>query len=306
MPTPATSEAFGDLLDPRFQRIFNDEYKQRPDMIPQIFGMPANNGRADTRWSQVGAFADWSEFTGSVGYDTVYQGYDTTATHVEFSSGFQVERKLFDDDQYNVMDQRPQGLARAYSRTRQKHGARIFNNAFSVDTFFYNNSEGVALASNSHTTNADGVSTATGFDNLVTTALSNTAVSAARLQFRKFRDDRGNRISSMPNELIVPIDLEDTAQEIISSRGKPDTAENNINVNNNRFSVIGWEYLTDTNNWFMSDSANRKSFLVWIDRVPREFAFAEDLDTIIAKWRGYARYSNAWWDWRWCLGAQVS
>ena len=306
MPTPATSESFGDLLDPRFQKIFNDEYAALPDMIPVIFGMPPDNGRADMRWSQVGAFADWNEFTGSVQYDTVFQGFDTTATHVEFSSGFQIERKLFDDDQYNVMDQRPTGLAQAYSRTRQKHGARIFNNAFSVDSFFYVNSEGVALCSNSHATNAEGVSTATGFDNLVTTALSNTAVSAARLQFRKFRDDRANRRSFMPNELIVPIDLEDTAQEIIASAGKPDTAENNINVNRNRFTVVSWDYLTDTNNWFMSDSANRKTFLVWVERVAREFAFAEDLDTIIAKWRGYARYSNAWWDWRWCLGAQVS
>lgn len=302
----AVSESFGDLLDPRFQRIFNDEYAQLPDMIPTIFGMPADNGRADMRWSQVGAFADWSEFTGSVEYDTVYQGYDTTATHVEFASGFQVERSLFDDDQYNVMDQRPQGLARALSRTRQKHGARPFNNAFSVDTFFYNNSESVALCSNSHTTNAEGVSTATGFDNLVTTALSNTAVSAARLQHRKIRDDRGNRISSMPNELIVPIDLEDTAREIVGSKGDPESANNTINVNSNRFNVIAWDYLTDTNNWFMSDSSNRKTFLVWIDRVGREFAFAEDLDTIIAKWRGYARYSNAHWDWRWVTGAQVS
>ena len=78
-------------------------------------------------------------------YQSAAQGYDTVITPIEFASGIQVERRLFDTDQYAIMNQRPSGLARAAQRTRQKHGARPFNNAFSVDTFFYNNSEAVAL-----------------------------------------------------------------------------------------------------------------------------------------------------------------
>ena len=173
MAVPATSGAFGDLLDPRFQKIFYENYDQLPDAISDIYGSTPSNGRGDMRWSNVGAFGDWTEFTGTVAYDSLNQGYDTTATYLEFVSGCQVERKLFDDDQYNVMDQRPAGLGRSSQRTRQTHAARIFNNAFSVDTFFYNNSEGVALCSDSHTTNS-GVSTSTGFDNLTTASLSAT------------------------------------------------------------------------------------------------------------------------------------
>ena len=63
-------------------------------------------------------------------YDDLYQGYDTTLTHVEFAKGFQIERKLYDDDLSNIMDQRPKGLANAAQRTREGHGARILNNAF--------------------------------------------------------------------------------------------------------------------------------------------------------------------------------
>lgn len=305
MPTPAISENFGDLLDPRFQKIFNDRYKQLPDMVPMLYDFPADNGRADMRWSEVGAFQDPSEFTGSVDYDTIYQGYDVTQTHVEFASGFQVQRKLFDDDQYNVMDQRPSGLATAAMRKRQKDGARTFNNAFSVDSYFYNHSEGLALCSNSHTTTS-GASTSSGFDNLVTTALSATAVASARIQMRGFRDDRANRISIVPDEILIPIDLYETAFEIVSSMGKVDTANNNRNVHEGAYRVVEWEYLTDTNNWFMMDSSMRKDNLKWVDRVAPEFAFAEDLDTLIAKWRLYLRYSNARIDWRFILGAQVS
>ena len=149
---PHVSTAFGDLLDPRFQKIFYERYKQLPTMLPEFFNFIGTNGRADMRWSDVGTLPDWGVFGGTVDYKSSSQGYDTIATPLEFASGIQIERKLFDDDQYNIMDQRPRALATSAQRTREKHGARLFNNAFSVDTLFYVNSEGVALCSDSHTT----------------------------------------------------------------------------------------------------------------------------------------------------------
>ena len=303
---PHASGAFGDLLDPRFQRIFHEQYNELPDMLPRLYAMPTHNGRDQMSFSGVGAFQDWTSFAGSVSYDSQTQSYDTVLTYVEFASGVQVERKLFDDDQFHIMDQRPRGLATAAQRTRQRHGARPFNNAFSVDTFFFVNSEGVAMCSNSHTTNASGVDTTAGFDNMSTAALSATAVAAARIAMVDFRDDRGNHIDIAPDELLYPPNLYEEAYEIIASSGKVDTAENNRNVHEGRFTGIEWNYLSDTNNWFLMDSAMRPQMLYWVDRVPTEFAFAEDLDTIVAKWRGYKRYANAWIDWRFIHGAQVS
>lgn len=305
MAVPHTSGQFGDLLDPRFQRIFHEFLPQITDMLPEIYTFPPDNGRDSMMWSDVGAFADWAQFNGSVTYQSQSQGYDTTATHVEFASGTQVERKLFDDDQFHIMDQRPAGLSTAYTRTRQKDGLRMFNNAFSVDTFFYNNSEGVALCSDSHTTNS-GASTATGFDNQLTDALSATALTSAVIQMKGYRDDVANRMSVTPDELWYPTDLFAEAFEIVESLGKVETANNNRNVHHGKFTLKTSEYMDDANNWFMGDSMLRKQMLFWIDRIPVEFAFAEDLDTIIAKWRGYARYSNAWTNWRWVLGSQVS
>jgi len=305
MAVPHDSGAFGDLLDPRFQRIFHEHLPQLNDMLSELFTMPPDNGRDTMMWSSVGAFQDWDEFTGSVNYQSQSQGFDTTATHVEFASGTQVRRALFDDDQFHIMDQRPSGLATAYSRTRQKHGLRMLNNAFSVDNFFYNNSEGVALCSNSHTTTS-GASTATGFDNLITDAISATALTSSVIQMKGFRDDAANRMSVVPDELWYPTNLFEEAFEIVESLGKVDVADNNRNVHHGKYTLKTSEYLTDTNNWFLADAMLRKQSVFWIDRIPVEFAFAEDLDTIIAKWRGYARYSNAHTDWRWILGASVS
>ena len=306
MGIPHDTGAFGDLLDPRFQKIFRDQYRELPDMLPTLFEFPADNGRGDMRWSEVGEFGDFSAFSGSVIYDQQFQGFDATQTHLEFASGMQVTRKMFDDDLYNIMDRKPAGLATAANRSRQKHAARLFENAASVDTFFYNHSEAVSLVSDSHTTNADGVDTSSGFDNAGTSALSATAVAAARIQMVGYRDDRGNRIAIMPDELWIPNALYEIAFEIVSSRGKVDTADNNANVHNGQYNIHEWNYMDDANNWFMGDSAKRKEHLHWVDRVPLEFAMAEDLDTIIAKWRAYMRYSWVWTNWRWVFGAIVS
>jgi hypothetical protein len=306
MPVPHTTEAFGDLLDIRFQEIFDDNFPQLNDMLPELYAFEPNNGRIDMRFSQVSGYGDIPEFDGSVTYQSAAQGYDTVITPLEFASGIQVERRLFDTDQHSIMNQRPAGLARAAQRTRQKHGARPFNNAFSVDIKFYVNSEAVALCSDSHTTTVQSASTASGFDNLVVTALSATALATARIQMRKFRDAAANRGDVEPDEILFPPDLYEIAFEINASMGKVDSAENNRNVHFGRYKMIEWNYLTDTNNWFLMDQSLRGESLKWFDSVPVEFAQAEDLDTIVAKWRLYMVYGNGHLDWPWILGANVS
>jgi phage major head subunit gpT-like protein len=253
----------------------------------------------------MGTLGDVPEFTGSVVMDDSHQGYDVIITPKEYASGYQIERKLYDDDQYGVMDQKPKSLAKAYNRTRQKHAASIWNNAFSIDSTWLTHSEGVALCSNSHTTTS-GASTSVGFDNLATAALSAVAVQAGRVQMRNFRGDRAERITVMPSMILVPPDLEETAWEIANSSGKLDTANNNANFHKGKYKVVDWEYLTSARNWFMIDGDQMKEALTWIDRVKIEHAMVEDFQTLVAKWRVYARYGLGWNDWRFVLGFQVA
>ncbi len=308
MAVPSTSTNFADLLDPRFKKIYNDTYKQLPDRISDFYDVVsgADAPTRDTyRMSQIGTFGDVPEFTGSIPYDDVSQGYDVTITPKEYATGFQIDRKLFDDDLFGIMDGKPRGMATAFQRTRQKHAASIFNNSFSIDNTWLNHTEGVALCSNSHTTTS-GASTAAGFDNLITAALSAVSVAAARIQMRGFRGDRAERISVMPDTLIYPVNLYQTAYEIIESEGLPDTANNNKNVHKGGYSGKDWDYLLDTNDWWMVDSSGMKDSLKWVERVKAEFGMVEDFDTLVGKWRMYARYGLGWRDWRFILGSQVS
>lgn len=309
MAVPSTSTAFGDLLDPRFKKIYNDRYNQLPDRISDFYDMVsgADAPTKDTyRLSQIGTMGDVPEFAGSITFDDVSQGYDSTITPREYATGFQIDRKLFDDDLYGIMDAKPKQMATALMRTRQKHAASVFNNAFSVDNTWLNHTEGVAMCSDSHTTTAQGVSTSAGFDNKITAALSAVSVSAARIQMRGFRGDRAERISVMPDKLIYPINLYQVAYEIIESEGQPDTANNNKNVHKGGYTGVDWEYITDTNDWWMVDTSMMKDSLKWVDRVKAEFAQAEDFTTLIARWRLYCRYGLGWNDWRFILGSQVS
>ncbi len=306
MSVPAIRPNFEDILDPLFQQIFNDELPQHRDVISEFYDMVGTNGRADMKWSGVGAYDDFQAFTGEVQYDAPFQGYDTVATPVEYVSGTQVERKLFDDDQFQIYSERPRGIAAAAVRTRQKHGARILVNSFSVDTLFSVNSEGVALCSGSHTTTS-GASTSVGFSNRGTSAFSAVAVRTARINMGRFRGDRAERIDVNPDEIWYPIELYEKVHEVIRSDKKPDTADNNSNVHMGAYTPREWRYLDDANDWWMCDSALRRQYAKWTDRVALEFAMAEDIDTIVAKWRAYMRYAAAiWLNWRFVYGNEVS
>ena len=302
---PFDSGSFGDLLDKRITKLFYDELSQLPERVSEFYFMEKSSDSFE-KWSGVGELGDFSEFNGSVNYSSQSQGYDVTAEHKAFVNGLQVTRQMYDDDRHGIWERKAPGLANSYYRKRNEHASRVFNYAFSNDTYFYNNSEAVPLCSDSHTTNS-GASTAVGFDNLTTAGFSATALSALRTQMRQFRGDIANRISVMPDKLIYPIELEDRVEEVLKSQKDPGSANNTYNPQGNgRWTGTAWEYLSDANNWFMTDSKNMKQWLIWFDRTPLEFGKAEEFDSFIAKWRAYCRYSYMWVNWRWIAGAEVA
>lgn len=302
------STNFTDLTEQtaRFTRIFDDTYEQLPDRTGDFF-FKMTSKRPNERFSGVGAYGQIPLFTGTVTYADVSQGYDSTLTPLEFAAGMQIGRDLQDDDQHNVIDTKPKSMAVAANRQYQTEASRFLNNAFSVDTRYNSHSEGVALCSNSHTTTS-GASTAAGFDNLITGALNLVNLATMRIQMRGYRGDQAERISIMPDLVVIPVDLCVEGFENIKSPDRPDTANRALNYNYGKYEIIEWEYLNDANNWFMADKSFMKSPSgnIWIDRISPEFAFVEVFDEIVAKYRTYFRVGQGHWDWRWIGGASVS
>lgn len=304
----AIRENFADLIEPGLRKIFTDQYNSIPEMAQMFFNVQSTT-KPYEKDSSVGAFGDAEPFTGTIPYDDIYQGYDVKYEFAEFAKGFKVERKLYDDDLYGVINRKPAGLALSFKRTKEKYGASLFNNAFtgagsiSVGGLtILNNTEGLSLCNSSHTSTA--VSSTQ--SNSGTTALNPAAIEATRIIAAGWKDDRNNLISVNLDTILVPRNLEETAWVVINTKGKVDSADNNNNFHYGKYKLAVWDYLTDTNNWYMIDQAMGKLFLQWYTRIPLEFGQDKSFDTYVAKYSGYERYGWGYSDWRWIYGHKVS
>lgn len=298
--TPATSEAF---------YIGFADGGRRTSLIPSIFDVRGSQ-RADEQHIGVGVFGSqgWNfEDSGRVQYDDRNKGYPKTFTHAEFAKGFMVERKLIDDNLTQIVLDDARELGDSAFRKREKGAASVFNNAFTSTTnddgFSTLGPDSVVLCSNSHPLSTEDSSVQ---DNAGSSALAASAVSTTRVAMQDFTDDRGDILDVMPDLLLVPPDLEDTAATITRSVLDPASANNAVNPQNGRFRTLVWHYLTDANNWFMIDSGRMRRSLLWYDRIPLEFGLEDDFDTFQAKFRAYMRYSYGWRDWSWVYGHAVS
>lgn len=298
----AISEQWAELLEPGIRAIFDQAIGElaSASRIPILFNVARSN-KAQEHDLGFGAFGLFTEYKGAIEYDDNEQGFKTTYTHTEFAKGFKVERKLVDDDQYNVISKRPRGLAIAAMRKMEVDGASVFNNAFSAS---YTGGDSIALCG-SHPYSPSNASTQS---NAGSTALSYDAVVATRKLMRAYEDDRGQLVPINPDLIIVPPELEDAAHDIVMAYRKPATADNDPNfVADKGIDYVVWDYLTDANNWFLADSVLAKQYLNWFNRVPLEFAMDPTSDfTLEARFRGYMRYSYGWSDWRWVYGHAVA
>jgi phage major head subunit gpT-like protein len=298
----AISEQWAELLEPGLRSIF---FKQVDALAAAAKAPLFYNVQGSTMATEkalgAGGFGDWNEYKGAIEYDDFDQGYKTTFTHVEYVRGFKVERKLVDDDQYNIINTRPSGLALAAIRKREKSAADIFNNAFASGL----GADSQYLCDDAHP--ASPANTATTQDNAGSSALSRDAIIETRRLMREFKDDRGELIQVMPDTLLVPPELEDEAYVFVGTPQKTGSADNDLNfVNAMGLRVVVWDYLTDATNWFMIDSQLAKQHLWWFNRVPVEFALDPQSDfQLEAKFRGYMRFSLGFSSWEWIYGHSV-
>lgn len=294
-----TSEGFGYLLDPGLRKIFMDEFSLPEGQRENLFGVEKSSKAVEYDLG-IGGTGDLVEFDGTISYDEFKQQYRVSYTHKEWVKGMKIERKLVDDDLYSIINKRPQQLALVAKRTQEKHAASVFNNAFSTSIFA--GGDGLSLCNSAHTY----VGTDTTVGNTGTTALSATAVEATRLYMRQFTDETDNLMIASGDTLVVPPNLEETAWEICNATGKLDTGDNNPNFHKGKYKIVVWDYLTDTNNWFMLDSRMSKMYLKWFQRIPTEFNKDKDFDTYVSKWSVYSRYSYGFSGWSFIYGQNVA
>lgn len=287
-----------DLLEKDFRKIFQDQYQLLPMMVPDLFSIQKSDA-AFEKTSAVGQVPDFAEFTGKVNEVSPTQAYDKTYTFTEYAAKIEIQRKLAADDQYRVMSRYPKNLSVSASRSREKLGAQLYDLAF---TFEPSDGDGAELCASDHGSN---VPTTAAQSNEGTLALNATNVETTRINMHAFKDDIGELISVMPDTITIPRALEQTGWEIINTKGKVDTANNNANFHQGKYKLVVWDRLTDTNNWFMSDYSMQKEYQLWWNREPVQFFQDKDSNTMTAIYLGYYRVGIGWDDWRYVFGQLV-
>jgi len=134
--------------------------------------------------------------------------------------------------------------------------------------------------------------------NLGSTALDAAAFQAARTVLRKMKDDQGRPTfnNNMDLLLVIPPELESTAKTILEAEIGASGATN-IYANNARILVNNW--LTDTNNWYLFNTAGTIKPFVLQERefIPFEYLGEDSEMGVMRKknvfgtyWRGNAGY----------------
>jgi hypothetical protein len=290
------AENFGDLLDPRFRKIYETAERelQEKSYIP-VLANTDTTGKNYEMMSGVGAGGDVGVFTGSLDYDTVEQLWDKTTYFPERAKGMKVQRKLADDDLSGIMNKRPRTMAIDTYRTREKMLASIYNNAFAGTT----TPDAIALCSASHPYSP---SDATVQSNTNTSGLNAVNIEAGRRLGAVIKNNRGELMEVDYDTILCNVSNEEKAYEVINSAGKVDTPNNNINFHKGRYDLIVWKRLSSSWAWFQIDKMLMKECLMWWTRVAPEYNYDRDFDNYVAKWSVYLRENPDVYDWQWIFG----
>ena len=233
-------------------------------------------------------------------YDTETQGPVSRYTHVAYALGYIVTFEELRDNLYEaVSKRRAQQLAFSMRQTKENILAAVYNYAF-TNTTAYQGADGVPLCSASHPTLSGNQS------NLLTVAadLSELAVEDLCIQIMQTTNNRGMKISALPQSLIVPPALFFEANRIYKSVLQNDTANNAINV----LRAVGIfpkgikvnHYLTSATAWFIRTNVPRSVQMFERDKI--SFDQDNDFDTKNAKAACYERYPAGWSDFRGVFG----
>jgi phage major head subunit gpT-like protein len=294
----AYRSSFGDLLEPGFREIFDDNFKEIEQVFPQLFHVntSAKQDEKDSAVSGFGLMQSTAEGA-AIDYEDPVQMYDVTYTHTKYTKGFKVSREMYEDDLYNIMNKKPAALGKSARRTAENQAAGVFNNAFTAANA---GGDGQELCSTVHP-RADGSGNQSNADTNGIT-LTEANLETALIAFRGQRDDKNQRIDVFPDTLLVPIDLRKTAHLIVDSPLRQGTADNDANVYKGQFNVVDWIYLSSTTAWFLIDKSQHE--LNWFWRIRPEFKQDDSFDTDMALYKARQRFSRGFSDWRGVWGSK--
>ena len=275
-------------LEPGLNALFGLEYKQYGEQWTEIFDTESSD-RAFEEEVMLAGFANAAvkpEGQG-VGYDDAQETFTARYTNETIALAFAITEEAIEDNLYDRLASRyTKALARSMANTKQIKSVNPLINGFGGG---FTSGDGSNLFATTHPTIAGTVS-----NTLATQAdLNETSLEQSLIDIAAMTDERGLRIAARGLKMIIPSELQFTAERLMKSQGRTGTADNDVNaivsmgmipqgyrVNN---------YLTDSDAFYiLTDVPNGMKMF---NRAPLTTAMEGDFDTGNVRYKARERYS---------------
>jgi hypothetical protein len=276
-------------LEPGLNALFGLEYSRYENQHAEIFTTETSDRAFEEEVMLSGfASAPTKQEGAGVVFDTAGETFTARYNHETIALAFAITEEAIEDNLYDRLAARyTRALARSMSNTKQVKAANVLNQAqFTAVT----GGDGVPLISNAHPLATGGT-----FSNVLSVAadLNETSLEQSLIDIAGFVDERGLRIATQGRKMIIPKELQFTAERLMKSPQRTATADNDINAIVSMGMVPeGYSvnnFLTDTDSFFlMTDVPNGMKHFV---RSPIKTAIEGDFDTGNVRFKARERYS---------------
>lgn len=284
---------------------------EQKSMLPELFDMEKSKhwGEKFTTMTAMDGFQPVGE-NGNYPVDGMQEGFNKFLEHMTWKNSFSLSREIVDDTKLMDLKKQPATFITSYYRTRERFGAALFVAAilkmtsvsFSGSVFDTTGADGKCLFAKDH----PGKVSKKTQSNLYADAFSNDALMALEEKMQNFRGDNDEILDVAPTTILIPNDykLKKAVFAAIGADKDPATANNGFNYTFGRWNVIVWPYLnaainSSTSPWILLDKNYNDEYgsAVWLDRVNLEVR-SELASNDANLWKGYARFTAGFNDWR--------
>lgn len=296
------------------------EAHENKSIAKEIFSMEKSSsfGESLTGMTSMNTFEPVAE-GGAYPENEMQEGYKKTITHTTFKSQFAITQEMVEDSKLMNLKKKPANFVSSYYRTRELFGASLLGHAiqgkadamFNGMKFDTKAADGVCLFADNHPS----ILGKSVQSNRITNAFSVDTLGKAEEAMQNFVDDNDTLLGVIPDTIIIPNShaLKKAVFAAIGADQDPETANNGFNYQYGRWNVIVWAYLnqflgTETQPWILASSEynEENGGAVWFDRVDLSVKSYIDEKTDDNIWKGRARFSGGFNDWRAFLVGGVS
>jgi phage major head subunit gpT-like protein len=281
-------------LEPGLNALFGLEYKRYENQHAEIYTTESSD-RAFEEEVMLSGFAQAqtkAEGSGVV-FDNAQETFTARYTHETVALAFAITEEAIEDNLYDRLASRyTKALARSMANTKQVKAVSPLINGFGTFT----SGDGSALFATNHPTVSGTVS------NTLATAsdLNETSLEQSLIDIAAMTDERGLKIAARGVKMIIPSELQFTAERLMKSQGRVGTADNDINAIVSMgmvpqgYRVIN--FLTDPDAFYIiTDVPNGMKYF---DRAAIKTAMEGDFDTGNVRYKARERYSFGVSDYR--------